>query len=101
MVHHAVCPLCSSEKIALHLSCNDHLVSRKNFAIIKCSDCGFLFTQDYPEETEIGQYYESDNYISHSDSSKGFSNKLYRVARGIMLRKKRSLIGKITDLNKG
>lgn len=101
MVHHDVCPLCSSEKIALHFSCNDYLLSRKDFAIFKCSDCGFLFTQDYPEETEIGQYYESDNYISHSDSSKGFSNKLYRVARGIMLRKKKRLIGKITDLNRG
>ena len=101
MVHHSVCPLCSSEKIAFHFSCNDHFVSRKDFAIIKCSDCGFLFTQDYPEETGIGQYYESDNYISHSDSSKGFSNKLYRVARGMMLRWKKNLIVNITHHNRG
>jgi ubiquinone/menaquinone biosynthesis C-methylase UbiE len=101
MVHHDVCPLCSSEKIALHLSCNDHFISRKDFAIFNCSDCGFLFTQDYPEETEIGQYYESGNYISHSNTSEGFSNKLYRVARVIMLRRKKRLIGKITHLNRG
>jgi ubiquinone/menaquinone biosynthesis C-methylase UbiE len=101
MVHHNVCPLCSSEKIALHFSCNDHFISKKDFSIFKCSACGFLFTQDYPEETEIAQYYESDNYISHSDISEGFSNKLYRVARGIMLRKKKNLIGKITRLKKG
>jgi len=96
-----MCPLCSSEKIALHFSCNDHFISKKDFSIFKCSACGFLFTQDYPEETEIAQYYESDNYISHSDISEGFSNKLYRVARGIMLRKKKNLIGKITRLKKG
>jgi SAM-dependent methyltransferase len=101
MVHHNVCPLCSSEKIALHFSCNDHFISKKDFPIFKCSACGFLFTQDYPEETEIAQFYESDNYISHSDISEGFSNKLYRVARGIMLRKKKNLIGKITRLKKG
>ena len=101
MVHHNVCPLCSSEKIALHFSCNDHFISKKDFSIFKCSACGFLFTQDYPEETDIAQYYESDNYISHSDISEGFSNKLYRVARGIMLRKKKNLIGKITRLKKG
>jgi len=101
MVHHNMCPLCSSEKIALHFSCNDHFISKKDFSIFKCSACGFLFTQDYPEETEIAQYYESDNYISHSDISEGFSNKLYRVARGIMLRKKKNLIGKITRLKKG
>jgi SAM-dependent methyltransferase len=101
MVHHDVCPLCSSEKIALHFNCNDHFISKKDFAIYKCSACGFLFTQDYPEETEIAQYYESDNYISHSDTSKGFSNKLYRIARGIMLRRKKNLIVKITRLKRG
>ena len=60
-----------------------------------------LFTQDYPEENEIAKYYESDNYISHSDTSEGFSNKLYHIARSIMLHKKKKLIRKITGLNKG
>jgi SAM-dependent methyltransferase len=101
MVHHDVCPLCSSEKIALHLNCNDHFISKKDFAIFKCSACGFTFTQDYPEEDEIGQYYESDNYISHSDTSDGFSNKLYRIARRIMLRRKKNLIGNISHLKRG
>jgi SAM-dependent methyltransferase len=101
MVHHAVCPLCSSEKIALHFICNDHFVSRKDFPIIKCSDCGFLFTQDYPEESDIGSYYESEEYISHSDTSKGYSNKLYRIARAIMLSRKKVLVDKITRVIKG
>ena len=57
------------------------ILSVKDFAVYKCSECGFAFTQDYPEETEIGKYYESEDYISHSDTSKGLSNKLYRVAR--------------------
>ena len=101
MVHHDVCPLCSSEKIALHFNCLDHFISKKDFAIFKCSACGFTFTQDYPEEAAIGQYYESDNYISHSDTSKGFSNKLYRVARTIMLRRKKNLIRNISHLKRG
>ena len=101
MVHHNVCPLCSSEKISLHFRCTDHFVSKKDFAIFKCSACGFLFTQDYPEEAEIGSYYESDDYISHSDTSKGFSNKLYRLARKIMLGRKKDLIKKITGLKNG
>ncbi|MBE3095332.1 MAG: class I SAM-dependent methyltransferase [Actinobacteria bacterium] len=101
MVHHKVCPLCSSEKILLHLRCIDHLISKEEFAIYKCQVCGFEFTQDYPEEAETGRYYESDDYISHSDTSKGFSNKIYRLVRSAMLLRKRNIIKKVTDLHRG
>ena len=101
MVHHEVCPLCFSYKTGLLFNSNDHFVSRKDFAVFKCSDCGFLFTQDYPEESEIGAYYESEEYISHSDTSRGFSNKLYRIARTIMLGRKKVLVEKVTGLKKG
>ena len=92
MVHHKVCPLCSSEKISLQFSCTDYFISKETFELYKCSACGFVFTQDYPEETEIGKYYESDDYISHSDTSKGLSNKIYRLARSIMLHRKKRII---------
>jgi 2-polyprenyl-3-methyl-5-hydroxy-6-metoxy-1,4-benzoquinol methylase len=101
MVHHKVCPLCSSEKIFLQFRCVDHLISKEIFELFKCQACDFEFTQDYPEEAEIGKYYKSDNYISHSDTSKGFSNKIYRLARKVMLRKKRSIIENVTGLQKG
>jgi len=101
MVHHNVCPLCSSEKIGLQFICNDHFVSRKDFAIFKCSVCDFLFTQDCPEESDMVQFYESEKYISHSNTSEGFSNKFYRIARSVMLLRKKELIKKITGLKKG
>jgi SAM-dependent methyltransferase len=100
-VHHSVCPLCFSEKISLHLRCTDHFISKEVFQIDKCADCGFEFTQDYPEEKEIGRFYESEDYISHSDISKGFSNKLYRLIRKIMLLKKKRIISRITGRNTG
>jgi SAM-dependent methyltransferase len=100
MVHHDVCPLCYSEKIFLHFRCIDHFISKEVFEISKCSTCSFEFTTGYPEETEIGSYYESDDYISHSDTSIGFSNKMYHLARNLMLRKKRSIIENVT-LKKG
>lgn len=101
MVHHKVCPLCLSGNISLHLRCTDHYISREAFEVDKCLECGFEFTQGYPEESEIGKYYESDNYISHSNTAKGFSNKLYLLARKIMLRRKLNIIRKFTGLNKG
>ncbi len=101
MVHHKDCPLCSSENIGLQFRCFDFFLSKKEFPVFKCAACGFSFTQDYPEESEMGMFYESDEYISHSDSSKGLSNKLYRAARKTMLRKKRNLIFRITGLKRG
>jgi SAM-dependent methyltransferase len=101
MVHHKECPLCSSDKIFFHFICIDHFISKEPFAIFKCSACSFEFTQDYPEEAEIGKYYESEEYISHSNISKGFVNKSYRLVRNIMLGRKRGIIKHVTGLNKG
>ena len=95
------CPVCSSEKISLHLVCRDHLVSGQNFALYKCSVCETVFTQDHPPESEMAGYYRSEEYISHSDTSKGISNKLYKLARGIMLKKKREMVQNQTGLKKG
>lgn len=101
MISHSICPLCSSERITLYLKCADHLVSREEFDIFKCSACGFVFTREYPDEQSIGKYYESDDYISHDDNVKGFINRLYLTARNIMLRRKRRIIGKATGHRKG
>jgi 2-polyprenyl-3-methyl-5-hydroxy-6-metoxy-1,4-benzoquinol methylase len=101
MVHHNVCPLCSSEKIGLQFNCTDHFISKEDFTVFKCSSCDFSFTQDYPEESEITRFYESDSYISHSNTSEGFSNKLYRFARSLTLRRKKKLIKRITGLTGG
>jgi len=101
MVHHTVCPLCSSEKIRLQFTCTDYFVSKTNFEVFKCSECDFRFTQDYPDEVDITRYYESNDYISHSDTSEGISNKLYGIARRIMLAKKRNLIRNVTSLKTG
>jgi SAM-dependent methyltransferase len=101
MVHHARCPLCLSETIAAHFNCTDHFLSRDVFEIARCSSCGFLFTQDYPEENEISGYYESEDYISHSDTNAGLLNKLYYLIRPVMMIRKRGIIEKTTGLKTG
>jgi SAM-dependent methyltransferase len=101
MVHHNTCPVCSSAEIRLNLICNDHFKSREPFPLWICSVCGFSFTQDHPDEETLGNYYESDDYISHSDSSEGLVNKIYRLVRKRMLRKKRSILKNATGLETG
>lgn len=101
MVHHKACPLCQSEEISIPFSCTDNFISREVFMLAKCAKCGFEFTQDVPEENEIGKYYESEDYISHSSTKKGLSNKLYHLARNFMLWRKRKIVGKLTGLKSG
>ncbi len=101
MIHHKQCPLCESTDISKNLYCTDHFISKEVFPIGKCLKCGFLFTQDIPDEKEIGSYYESEDYISHSDTAKGFSNKLYHLARNFMLKRKIGIVRKVTGINSG
>jgi 2-polyprenyl-3-methyl-5-hydroxy-6-metoxy-1,4-benzoquinol methylase len=101
MVHHDHCPLCTSEIISIHFRCIDHFISKEQFAIARCNKCGFLFTQDYPDEDEIYKYYESDDYISHSDTTIGIVNKIYHFIRQFMLFRKRRLINRLTGLKSG
>ena len=101
MIHHEACPLCSGQEISHFLSCIDHFVSKERFDIYQCDKCGFTFTQDYPEESDAGRYYDSDDYISHSDAKKGLTDKAYQVIRRIMLCRKKRMIRKITSLSKG
>jgi SAM-dependent methyltransferase len=101
MLHHNNCPLCSSNNITIYLKCTDHFVSKEEFPIFRCSECSFIFTQDYPEETDIGRYYESDDYISHSNTKRGFVNNVYQIARTYMLSRKKRIINSVTGLNSG
>lgn len=101
MIHHETCPLCLSGKVTLKFSCTDHFISREVFQIAQCCDCGFRFTQDSPDEKEIGRYYESEEYVSHSNTSKGFVNNLYQLARKYMLRRKLAIVQKTSGLNTG
>mgnify|MGYP002621744063 CR=1 FL=1 len=91
------CPLCSTERISLAIRCKDHTVSRETFNIFECESCGFWFTNPRPFESDLGKYYESEDYISHSNSRQGLFNKLYQKARNIALKRKRDLVEELAE----
>jgi 2-polyprenyl-3-methyl-5-hydroxy-6-metoxy-1,4-benzoquinol methylase len=101
MIHYTQCPLCRSEKIQKVITAIDHTVSQQVFGIWQCANCSLRFTQDVPGQEEIGRFYRSENYISHTDTNKGIINRLYHQVRKITLKSKRSLIQKTTGLQKG
>jgi len=86
------CPICEGTTFVPFLNAWDYTVSQDRFQIVKCSECGFHFTNPIPDETKIGEYYKAESYISHSSTNKGFINKLYQRVRKHTLKQKLKLI---------
>jgi len=65
--------------------CKDHLVSGEEFQILEFEK-GILKTDPVP--ADLGKYYESEDYISHSDSKNSLQDKVYQIVKSHMLSKK-------------
>lgn len=100
-IHYSNCPVCGSADIRNVLSVKDHTVSGELFSIAECSSCSFRFTQNVPDADSISPYYRSEDYISHTDETKGLIGTLYKRIRSRTLVRKRKLIEKITSISKG
>ena len=91
------CPVCNSKNNIPFINCKDFTVSQKVFVIVECKDCGFKFTNPRPSENEIGSYYQSEDYISHSNTKKGVINLLYQTVRKYTLKQKINLINSLVN----
>ena len=96
-IHHQHCPICGSHDIEKALATQDHSISGEAFVLCDCHTCGLRFTQDVPAPDQIGRYYQSESYISHSNTKKGLINRLYHAARAYMLRSKQRLVQSLSD----
>ena len=101
MVTYTSCLICKSNDLVEISSAKDYTVSGEYFSIEKCKTCTLLFTQNVAEQNEIGRYYASENYISHSDTQVGLVNKLYHSIRKKTLQSKKKLIEGDTQKSNG
>ncbi len=91
------CPLCKTATTGLnYLQVRDYLVSGQMFNIEQCRTCGFLFTNPRPNILEINTYYQSPDYISHTDEHTNLIDFLYQRIKQHMLKKKLKLLKKHT-----
>lgn len=91
-IHIEQCPICGKIEKSLAFACKDYYATGESFDIYRCKSCNFLFTQDFPAEAEIGKYYDTKEYISHSNTDKGIVNKIYHMVRKRMMQKKAALV---------
>jgi 2-polyprenyl-3-methyl-5-hydroxy-6-metoxy-1,4-benzoquinol methylase len=75
----------------------DWLVSKEVYSISQCTSCLFKFTANAPTAENIGPYYNSEEYVEHSDTKSGVIYGVYHYARMLMLKFKLSKIKKNTN----
>ncbi len=75
------CPVCGSEIDQVVFRCKDYSVSGESFDICVCPSCTYGITMPQPDSSEIGKYYQTEDYVSHSDTKKGIVNRLYHIVR--------------------
>lgn len=100
-IEYEQCPICKSQYISKVFDARDYTVSNENFGIWQCNNCCSRFTQNAPALSEIGKYYASPDYISHTDTKKGLVNSLYHFVRQFTLKSKRNLVVNQSRLKKG
>jgi ubiquinone/menaquinone biosynthesis C-methylase UbiE len=89
-----VCRVCGCDDIKEIIQLKDHSITKEDFSLVECGCCGLIHTSPMPESEELGKYYQSEDYISHSDTKKGFISTLYHWARSYTLTKKYSWMHK-------
>jgi len=87
-----ICPICKNNEYKNVITCKDYTVSKENFNIVECKKCGLWQTFPYPEKDRISGYYESKEYISHSDTKQTFFEKIYHLVRKYTVLQKVNLI---------
>ena len=95
------CPVCGGAHLKRVMTCTDFYASGEQFELYSCEDCGFTFTQGVPVEAEIGKYYETPDYISHTDTRKGAMNTIYHYVRSYMLGRKARLVAREAHRKRG
>ncbi len=75
------------------LKVKDHSVSGETFDLYRDSTLDMLVTFPKPEGAALGRYYESEDYISHTDSKRSLFEKAYHIVKAAALKNKVALVG--------
>ena len=82
------------------LAVKDYSVSKETFDLYHDETLDMLITSPQPSLENLGKYYESEDYISHTDNKRSLFEKLYHFIKSIALKNKLNLINSL-QLNKG
>lgn len=84
----------------IHLALKDYSVSKEEFELKINEEFGFLETIPQPSKDDLPRYYESEDYISHTDTKRNLFEKVYHLVRSISLKRKLKLINNLSKDSK-
>lgn len=82
------CPLCSASGQTPYANCTDFRVSKESYTLLRCPECGVVYTLDPPSEEEILRYDRFDLKPKLGDAPSGMTGRIYCHVRNRMLRHK-------------
>lgn len=85
-------------KDKLFLTLQDYSVSKEPFTLYYDSKYEMLITDPQPKGADLSRYYESEDYISHTDSKRSLFEKMYHWVKSYALRQKLQLINGLCSL---
>ena len=91
------CQGCGSNSLVPYLELKDYFLTGESFSILECRQCGLLITNPQPLPENLSKYYQSSNYISHSNKSSDVLSKIYQRVRKHTLGKKVKIIKRFTN----
>ncbi len=84
----------------IYLEVKDHSVSGEEFKLIYNEEFEMLETFPQPSSDKLPSYYESEDYISHTDTKRNLFENIYHLVRIMSLKKKLKLINSQTKTTK-
>jgi 2-polyprenyl-3-methyl-5-hydroxy-6-metoxy-1,4-benzoquinol methylase len=78
-----------------YLSCKDYLVSNETFDLVYNKELDMLETTPVPSLDKLHSYYQSEEYISHTDASKTLFDKVYQFVKKININNKLNVINSL------
>lgn len=82
------CPWCDSDNNHQFLKLKDYFLTQEDFEILECNDCKLLFTTPCPAPDKIGDYYKSEEYLSHNDEKKSLFARIYNIVKKTNIKNK-------------
>jgi SAM-dependent methyltransferase len=94
--------------LEVYHTCSDHTVTGKGFELLYDPEKDMLLTTPKPSREDLPSFYQSEDYISHTDSQKTITDKIYQQVKKYMLIKKLKWIekkfpekGRLLDIGAG
>lgn len=87
----------NTKDLKAFIQSKDYTVSKETFTLYHNKEYDMLITSPQPSVEDLPKYYQSEDYISHTDAKRSFFEKAYHLVKSHALQNKTKLI---TKLNK-